>query len=522
MLRAWTGRRPRDFLSRHDAANGRPRTGERVSTLAAPAHGPGSAALVGNDRILAGLVLGVMSFWLFAQTMLNVAPVVGGDLGVGAGAMNAAVALTSLFAGIFVVVMGGLADRVGRVRITRIGFCLGIAGSLLVALTPEGALAPPVLLSGRALQGLSAACIMPASLALLKAGWDGAGRQRAVSMWSIGTWGGAGLCSLVGGLMAENFGWRSIFWAAVLVSVAGLLLLRGTPESRAPARKGWTFDLPGVLAFMVAMLALQVLVIQGAALGWASPLALGLMAAAVVGAAVFVLVERRSPHAFFDFGLFRNRTYAGATLSNFLVNGAAGTLVVSLQLVQMGGGMDAGQAGLLTLGYAAAIIFFIRAGEKLLQRSGPRRPMVLGCAITALGIMLLMPTQLHLEHYRALALAGFTLFGLGLAFYATPSTDAALSNLPAGQGGAGSGIYKMASSLGAAFGVAVSAAVFTGLSSGGEGVGWLEALTTFAGRQDNVALREAAFVALGCNLAMMAAAIVAIMLTIPAGRGRAG
>src|SRR5690554_3851624 len=178
-----------------------------------------------------------MSFWLFAQTMLNVAPVVGADLGVGAGAMNTAVALTSLFAGIFVVVMGGLADRVGRVRITRIGFGLGIGGSLLVALTPEGTLAAPVLLSGRALQGLSAACIMPASLALLKAGWDGAGRQRAVSMWSIGTWGGAGLCSLVGGLMAENFGWRSIFWAAVLVSVAGLLLLRGTPESRAPARK---------------------------------------------------------------------------------------------------------------------------------------------------------------------------------------------------------------------------------------------------------------------------------------------
>lgn len=160
-------------------------------------------------------------------------------------------------------------------------------------------------------------------------------------MWSIGTWGGAGLCSLVGGLMAENFGWRSIFVAAALVGVAGLLLLRGTPESRAPARAGWRFDLPGVLAFMVALLALQVLVVQGAALGWASPMALGVLAIAAVAGGAFVLVERRSPHAFFDFGLFRNRVYAGATLSNFLVNGAAGTLVVSLQLVQVGGGMDA-------------------------------------------------------------------------------------------------------------------------------------------------------------------------------------
>src|SRR5690606_32068662 len=180
-------RRPWVPVRRHGAgADGRPRWKRgRVSTLAAPVPSPGPAALGGNDRLLAGLVLGVMSFWLFAQTMLNVAPVVGADLGVGAGAMNTAGALTSLFAGIFAVVMGGLADGVGRVRITRIGFGLGITGALLVALTPEGALAAPVLLSGRALQGLSAACIMPASLALLKAGWDGAGRQRAVSMWSI-------------------------------------------------------------------------------------------------------------------------------------------------------------------------------------------------------------------------------------------------------------------------------------------------------------------------------------------------
>ncbi|MFA7443843.1 MAG: MFS transporter [Lysobacteraceae bacterium] len=314
--------------------------------------------------------------------------------------------------------------------------------------------------------------------------------------------------------MAENFGWRSIFWVAALVSVAGLLLLRGTPESRATTRAEGRFDLPGVLAFMVAMLALQVWVIQGAAWGWASPLSLTLVAVAAAAGVAFVVVERRSAHAFFDFGLFRNRTYAGATLSNFLINGAAGTLVVSLQLVQMGGGMDAQQAGLLTLGYAAAIICFIRVGEKLLQRFGPRRPMLWGCAITALGIAFLLPTHLYLEQYRALALVGFTLFGLGLAFYATPSTDAALSNLPAAQCGAGAGIYKMASSLGAAFGVAISAAVFTGLASEG-GVGWLETLLGYVGRQDNLALREAASVALGCNLAMVLLAIIAIAVTIP-------
>jgi DHA2 family multidrug resistance protein-like MFS transporter len=491
-----------------------------MSTLAMPAAGHAPGKLVGNDRLLAGLVLGVLSFWLFAQSVLNIAPDMRRDLGLDAGTMNTAVALTSLFAGIFVVVMGGLADRVGRLRITRIGFGLSIAGSLLVAVTPAGGLATPVLLSGRVLQGLAAACILPATLALVKAGWDGAGRQRAISMWSIGTWGGAGLCSLVGGLMSQNFGWRSIFWAAIAVCIGGLWLIRGTPESRAPARAGSRFDLPGVLAFMVAMLGLQVLVTRGAALGWGTPLVAALLAITLAAGAAFLFVENRSPHAFFDFSLFRNRTYAGATLSNFLLNGAAGTLVVSLQLVQTGGGMNAQQAGLLTLGYAAAIIGFIRVGEKLLQRFGPRRPMVWGCAITALGIVALMPTHLPLARYQVLAMVGYALFGMGLAFYATPSTDAALSNLPAAQGGSGAGIYKMASSLGAAFGVAISAAVFTALSADGGGVNWLEGVITFSGRQDNLALREAAFVALACNVAMVLLAMVAVLVAVPGGRPR--
>ena len=77
--------------------------------------------------------MGVVAFWLFAQTTLNIAPDMSRDLGMDASMMNVAVAITSLFSGIFIVVMGGLADRVGRVKVTRIGFYLSIAGSLLVA-----------------------------------------------------------------------------------------------------------------------------------------------------------------------------------------------------------------------------------------------------------------------------------------------------------------------------------------------------------------------------------------------------
>ena len=141
--------------------------------------------------------------------------------------------------------------------------------------------------------------------------------------------------------------------------------------------------------------------------------------------------------------------------------------------------------------------------------------MIWGCVIVAAAILLLLPTNLMLGTYSVLAVAAFSLFGIGLAFYATPSTDAALSNLPDDQAGSGSGIYKMASSLGASFGVAISAAIFTALSANEGGVNWVAGVLTFAGRQDNVAVREAAFVAFGANFLMIIAAIVAIMLLVP-------
>ncbi|HEY4555720.1 MAG TPA: MFS transporter, partial [Lysobacter sp.] len=251
-----------------------------MSAAVATVDADAAPAFRGNDRLLIGMILGVLSFWLFAQTTLNIAPDMQRELGIAASTMTGAVALAALFSGIFVVVMGGLADRLGRMRILRLGFVLGIAGSLLVGLAPSGAAGAAMLLVGRAVQGLSAACIMPASLALVKAYWDGPARQRAVSLWSIGSWGGSGLAALFGGWMAQTLGWRWIFFLSVAVSVLGLWLVRGTPESRAAAADDYRFDLPGVLAFMIAMLALQVVVTQGSTLGWTSPIVIGLAVAA--------------------------------------------------------------------------------------------------------------------------------------------------------------------------------------------------------------------------------------------------
>lgn len=107
-----------------------------------------SAPYKGTDKLLFGIILGVLAFWLFAQTTLNINVDMAKDLQMEASMMNIAVSITSLFSGIFIVVMGGLADRVGRLKIIKFGFVFSIIGSLLVGLTPAGTMATPVLVSG--------------------------------------------------------------------------------------------------------------------------------------------------------------------------------------------------------------------------------------------------------------------------------------------------------------------------------------------------------------------------------------
>ena len=463
------------------------------------------------NKLILGIVLAVITFWLFAQTTLNVAPTMREELRISESLNNIAVSITALFSGIFIVVAGGLADRMGRLKITYLGLALSVLGSLLIALSPSGTGA--FLMTGRIIQGLSAACIMPATLALVKDYFDGKERQRAISFWSIGSWGGSGVSALFGGLVASSLGWRWIFWMSIVVAVISFVLLRGAPESKVTSPQKRRFDWYGFISFIISMVAVNIVIGQGAALGWLNPVVIALAVVFVVAAVVFFKVESSKPDGFVDLRLFNNKTYAGATLSNFLLNGAAGTLLVALSLVQQGAGLSSLQSGLLTIGYLVAILSTIRVGEKLLQRMGARKPMLTGCAITATGILLTTFTFLLARQYMIVAFVGFTLFGVGLGFYATPSTDAALSNVPNEKAGAASGIYKMASSLGAALGVAISAALFTSLSDLNTSFAPLSDL--FLGRTDNVGIRFAAAIALAFNVMMVIVAIIAIAMTVP-------
>lgn len=416
----------------------------------------------GTNKLIIGIVFGVITFWLFAQAMVNIVPAVQADLGISLGTLNIAISLTALFSGIFIVAAGGLADKLGRKRLTYIGLILSVIGSVCLVFA-QGA---PLLIIGRVIQGLSAACIMPATIALMKEYFEGAERQRALSYWSIGSWGGSGVCSFAGGAIATYMGWRWIFIFSIIFAVLAMWMIRDVPESKVETTKDSKFDVSGLIVFVIAMVALNLVITRGSDFGWTSLLTLGLIAITIIGIIVFIRIELGKPsaNALIDFSLFKNKSYTGATISNFLLNAVAGTLVVANTYVQVGRGFTAFYTGILSLGYLASVLIMIRVGEKILQRSGARKPMIWGSILTAIGVGVMALTFLPGMMYTIVVFIGFSLFGIGLGMYATPSTDTAVMNAPSEKIGSASGIYKMASSLGGSFGVAISATVYGTIS----------------------------------------------------------
>jgi len=417
----------------------------------------GTPAFAGNDRLLAGIVLSVLTFWLFAQSVINVVPAMKKSLDISLETLTLAVSLSALFSGCFVVASGGFADKFGRVRLTVIGLVLSITGSGLLFLARE----PVLFLLGRAIQGLSAACIMPATLALIKTWYEGKARQRAISFWVIGSWGGSGLSSFVGGAIATSLGWRWIFVFSIVMALAALLLIRGTPESRSASAGQHKLDIGGLVSFVLMLVLLNLFISKGHGWGWSSGLSLSVLGGAVLAALGFIFNGRRKGDAaLIDFALFKNRAYSAAVFSNFMLNGCIGTMMITSIWLQQGHHLTPLQTGMMTLGYLVTVLAMIRVGEKLLQRYGARLPMMTGPLLTATGIAFISCTFLSKEIYIITVFLSNVLFGLGLGCYATPSTDTAVMNAPESKVGVASGIYKMGSSLGGAMGIAVTASLY--------------------------------------------------------------
>ncbi|ATH59201.1 MULTISPECIES: MFS transporter [Staphylococcus] len=446
----------------------------------------------GDNKLILGIVLGVVTFWLFAQSLLNVVPTLQQSFDSNIGTISIAVSITALFSGMFVVGAGSLADKVGRVKITYIGLWLSIIGSLLIIISNL----PVLLILGRVIQGLSAAAIMPSTLAIMKTYFEGKDRQRALSYWSIGSWGGSGLASLFGGMVATFIGWRWIFILSIIIALMAMLLIKGTPETKSDNTTDLKFDFTGLILFVVMMLSINIVITQSGTFGIVSPLILGLIIVFVLTTMYFIKIENKKRNPLIDFKLFKNKAYTGATLSNFLLNGVAGALLVANTFVQKGLGFNAFQTGLLSITYLVTVLLMIRVGEKVLQKVGAKKPMLLGTTFNMIGIILISLTFLPSVLYVIVCIIGYLLYGLGLGFYATPSTDMAISNSPEDKVGVASGIYKMASSLGGAFGIALSGALY----------GVVTAATN---------VQIGALAGLWLNVIMALLSFVIILLTVP-------
>lgn len=414
----------------------------------------------GDNRLLLGIFLGVITFWLFANSLVNIVPTLQQSFNTKLGTINAAVSLTALLCGLLVVGAGGLADRYGRMKLTYIGLILSVIGSGLIII-PGFA---PLLIIGRAIQGISGACIMPATLAIINTYYIGKARQRALTYWSIGSWGGSGICSVFGGFMATYVGWRSIFIISIIVALLSMFLIKHAPETKAPKSEKAAeskFDFVGLVLLVIAMLSINMIITQASDYGLMSLLIISMIIVFIVSFIAFIIWEQKYNNPLIDFGLFKHKGYSGATISNFLLNAVFGTTLVANTYFQSGLGFNSSQAGYITLTYLISVLIMIPIGEKVLQSMGAKRPMMIGALLNGVGIVLLMLVFLTPTWYVVVSIIGYLIYGTGLGMYATPSTDTAVSTAPDDKVGVASGVYKMASSLGNSFGLAISGTLFS-------------------------------------------------------------
>ena len=455
----------------------------------------------GTNQLILGIVLLVLTYWLFAQSMqASLIPAITDTFGIKGNAakedlLNFSASLTPLFAAACVVTCGGLADRFGRMRFAFFGTVLSVAGSVVAAMSVN----VEMLVVGRALQGISAACIMPATIALMKTYFEGKKQATALTFWSIGSWGGSGFCALIAGMIEPKFGWQSIFWINVVVSVLGMLLMLGTPESKAP-ESDKKFDTLGSVYFVISLIALVLAVSKGRSWGYGDIKFISTLIISVAGFALFYINEKNATKnkiaQLIDFSLFKSRGYLGATLSNFLLNAIAGSMVIVNTYLINGRGLTTTDVGIISLTYAIAVLVLIPVGQKILFKFGGRMPMITGCIITFTGVILMSLTHVEsLETYTILVQIGYALFGIGLGVYATPSTYTAVSAAPEDKAAVAAGIYKLASSLGGAIGVALSLAVYS----------------TYSGTN----IDQAGFIGLLLNVAFGVIALFSILFIMP-------
>ncbi len=407
--------------------------------------------------------LGAMCFALFMimldNTVVNVAlPSIQKDLHSSISGLEWTVNAYTLSFAVLLVTGGRLGDIFGRRRMFLFGVAVFGLSSAFIGFSQTEAW----LVTGRAIQGVGAAFMMPATLSIITNAFPATERGKA-----IGTWAGVSALALaigpvVGGFLTENVSWQSIFFLNVPVAaVAVFVTLAAARESR-DETSTHHIDFLGVGTLSIGLAALVLALVEGNSWGWGSAQILGLFAVAAVALTTFVVAELRVDEPMVDFSFFRSKSFLGANLVAFIVSFAMLAMFFFLALyMQNIKGYSPLQAGVRFLPSTLLVVVAGPISGRLSDRIGPRPLMVAGLLMVS-GAMF-WQGHLDVDTSYGFLVGAFMLMGLGIGLVMSPMSTAAMNAVEPTKAGVASGILSMWRMVGGTFGVAVMGALIIGL-----------------------------------------------------------
>lgn len=400
------------------------------------------------------------------NTVLNVAlPSMRSDLNASVSGMQWTIDAYTLVLAALLMLAGSTADRLGRKRVFQAGLVIFTLGSALCSIAPS----LEALVGFRMVQAIGGSMLNPVAMSIITNTFTEP-RERARA---IGVWGGVVGISMaagpiIGGVLVESVGWRSIFWINLPVGLAAMALTaRFVPESRAP--KPRRPDPIGQLLVIAVLGSLTYAIIEAPGHGWGSPLISVCTAVAVVGLVALIRYERRRTEPLIDVRFFHSAPFSGATViavSAFAALG--GFLFMNTLYLQDVRGLDALHAGLWMLPMAFMCFICAPLSGRLVGHGGPRLPLLLaGVTIGASGVLFAV---FDAESSNVLMLTGYVLFGIGFGLVNAPITNTAVSGMPRSQAGVASAVASTSRQVGQSLGVAVIGAVLAaGAAAGAAG-----------------------------------------------------
>ena len=340
------------------------------------------------------------------------------------------------------LLLGGAAgDRFGRRNLLIAGTALFAAASVMCAAAPSMAW----LLTGRGLQGIGSALLMPNSLAILGSSFSGEAKGRAVGIWAAMSAAMAAIGPVLGGWLIDMVGWRAIFLINLPLALGAIALALQFVRDDPNDQDGVPLDLLGGALATLGLGALTWgLTIGSGAGGW-SPIALLLVVGGAVLLASFVWVEKRwGEHAMMPLALFGSKLFVGLTLLTLLLYGALGALLVLVPYVLIrASGFTATEAGLALLPFAALVALASPAMGALAGRIGARLPLSLGPLVVAGGFLLMLRVTPQAGYWSGVFPA-ILVIAIGMTGAVAPLTMAVLSSVDRAHTGSASGFNSAA------------------------------------------------------------------------------